>query len=287
MLHYIAETLNEFDLDIPCLTETWLFPSDIDIVRAALLKSHSIAHVPRTTTTGAPGGGVALIYSLAISNIKHGMAAFQVSSFELMGASFSRHRQIINIYVVYRLGHPGTDCAFMEEFGSFLDGLLLVGGNSVICGDFNYWVDDPSSKPFSAELELLDLSNFENFVSFPTQLSGHTLNLILTPAGSEYVKHVEALPIDSDKSDHALILFSLEVMRPHAVKKTITFRSYRNADNNNIVNDFEHILNILDVSSLTAEDCTLWYNNFFNSLENKFCPLISKEILVKANAPLV
>ena len=49
-LHHIAETLNEFD-HILCLTETWLFPSDIDIVRAALPKSHSIAHVPRTTTT--------------------------------------------------------------------------------------------------------------------------------------------------------------------------------------------------------------------------------------------
>ena len=85
--------------------------------------------------------------------------------------------------------------------------------------------------------------------------------------------------------DHALILFSLEVMRPHAVRKTITFRSYRNVDNNSIVNDIEHILNVLDVSSLTAEDCTIWYNNFLNSLENKFCPLISKEILVKADAP--
>ena len=94
----------------------------------------------------------------------------------------------------------------------------------VICGDFDYWVDNPSSKPFSAEfVELLDLSNFENFVSFPTHLSGHTLYLILVPAGSEYVKHVEALPIDSDMSDHALILFSLEVMRPHAVKKTYHF----------------------------------------------------------------
>ena len=218
-----------------------------------------------------------MIYSLAISNIKHGMAAFQASSFELMGPSFSCHRQTINIYIVYRPGHPGTDRAFMEEFGSFLDGLLLVGGNRVICGDFNYWVDNPSSKPFSAEfVELFDLSNFENFVSFATHLSGHTLDLILAPAGSEYAKHVEALPIDSDMSDHALILFSLEVMRPHAVKKTITFLSYRNVDNNSIVYDIEHILNILDVCFITAEDCTIWYNNFFNSLENKFFPITPK-----------
>ena len=199
-----------------------------------------------------------MIYSLAISNIKHGTAAFQASSFELMRASISCHRQTINIYIVYRPGHPGTDSAFMEESGPFLDGILLVGGNSVICGDFNCWVDDPSSKPFSAEfVELLDLSDFENFVSFPTHLSGHTLDLILVPAGSEYVKHDETLPIDSNMSDHALILFSLEVMRPHVVRKTITFLSYRNVDNNSIVNDIEHILNVLDVSSLTAEDCTI------------------------------
>ena len=51
------------------------------------------------------------------------------------------------------------------------------------------------------------------------------------------------------------------------------------------MNDIKYILNILDVSSLTAEDCTIWYSNLFNSLENKFCPLISKEILVKADAP--
>ena len=100
--------------------------------------------------------------------------------------------------------------------------------------------------------------------------------MILAPAGSEYVKHVEALPIDSDMSDHALILFSLEVMRPHAVKKTITFLSYRNVDNNSIVYDIEHILNILDVSFITAGDCTIWYNNFFNPLENKFFPLTPK-----------
>ena len=119
-----------------------------------------------------------MIYSLAISNIKHGMAAFQASSFELMGASFSCHRQTINIYIVYRPGHPGTDRAFMEEFGSFL------GGNSVICGDFHYWVDDASSKPFSAEIvEVLNLINFENFVSFPTHLSGHTLLFDFGPSG--------------------------------------------------------------------------------------------------------
>ena len=42
-LHYIAETFNELDLDILRSTETWLFPSDIDIVRAALPKSDMLS----------------------------------------------------------------------------------------------------------------------------------------------------------------------------------------------------------------------------------------------------
>ena len=119
-------------------------------------------------------------------------------------------------------------------------------------------IGEPCTLIHTPATQLYNEWKIENFVSFPTHLSGHTLDLILVPAGSEYVKHVEALPIDSDMSDHALILFILEVMRPHAVR----IRSYRNVDTNSIVNDIQHILNVLDVSSLTAEDCTIWYSNF-------------------------
>ena len=285
-LHHITETLLEFELDILCLTETWLYPSDIDIVRAALPKSYSIVHVPRASVAGTHGGGVALIYNKAISSMRHVATNSAFSSFELMEAVFTSHHQTTHIYIVYRPGHPGMDRAFMEEFGSFLDSLLEVGGKILICGDFNYWIDDPLSKPFSAEfVELLNLGNFDNFVSFPTHLSGHTLDLILAPSGCDYVKQVEPLPIDSNLSDHALIFFDLELRRPQAIKKSITFRRYHNVDQGSIVNDIEHTLNSADTTSLTAEGLTVLYNEFFHSIEEKYMPLITKEILEKADAP--
>ena len=160
-----------------------------------------------------------------------------------------------------------------------------VGGKIVIYGDFNYWIDDPLSKPFSAEfVELLNLGNFDNFVSFPTHLSGHTLDLILAPSGCDYVKQVEPLPIDSNLSDHALIFFDLELRRPQAIKKSITFRRYHNVDQGSIVNDIEHTLNSADTTSLTAEGLTVLYNEFFHSIEEKDMPLITKEVLEKAEA---
>ena len=263
-----------------------MFPSDIDIVRAALPKSHSIFHVPRTSGAGTPGGGVALIYSVAISNMKHVTGNSIISSFELMEVSFSYHCQAIKIYIVYRPDHPGTDRAFMEEFGSFLDNLLEVGGKILICGDFNYWVDDPSSKPFSTEfMELLDLRNFSNHVSFPTHISGHSLDLVLAPTESDYVEHVEPLPIDNDISDHAMIVFSLGIAKPQAIRKSITFRSYRNMNTEGISNNIEHTLNNINASHLTAESLTTHYNDFFQSLEDKYFPLVAKDILIKVDAP--
>ena len=117
-LAFIAESLKEFDLDFLCLTETWLLQSDIDIIKAALPMTYSLLHVPRLS---GRGGGIALIYSLAISNIKLVTGDLEMSSFELMEVCFGCHQQTFRLALIYRPGHSGTDHAFMEEFGLFLD----------------------------------------------------------------------------------------------------------------------------------------------------------------------
>ena len=82
----------------------------------------------------------------------------------------------------------------------------------MICGDFNYWLDNPSLKPYSTEfVNLLDLNNFSNNVLVPTHISGHILDLVLTPNGSDCVDCVEVLPIDRNISDHAIVTFDLNI----------------------------------------------------------------------------
>ena len=282
-LDHIVEILLEFNLDILCLTETWLFPSDIGIIRAALPSSFSIFHVPRGLVD--TGGGVAVIYSSAL-NMKHEESLPQVASFELIKTKFTCHNETVHIYVVYRPGHSGTDRAFIEEFGSFLEDLLGIGGKILICGDFNYWVDEPLSKPYSMDfLELLEIHNFKNHIAFSTHLLGHTLDLVLSLTDSDFVKDIEGLPIDNDISDHALLIFSLVVARPKAMKKSITFRSYRNIDQDNVANDIMSVLARVDPASSTAEHLALHYNESLKSLEERCFPLIAKEILVKPNSP--
>ena len=92
-LDHIVEVLLEFSLDILCLTETWLLPSDIGVVEAALPNSFSVFHVPRASDRG---GGVAVIYSSALK-MKQESKFMQISSFELMETKFTCHSETIDL----------------------------------------------------------------------------------------------------------------------------------------------------------------------------------------------
>ena len=63
-LCFVSETLQEHDLDLLCITETWLLSCDVATVGASLPGSYSFLHVPRLTAI--KGGGVGLIYRKAV-----------------------------------------------------------------------------------------------------------------------------------------------------------------------------------------------------------------------------
>ena len=48
-VEYIIELLSKFQLDLLCITETWLFESDTGVIEAALSKTHALLHVPRSS----------------------------------------------------------------------------------------------------------------------------------------------------------------------------------------------------------------------------------------------
>ena len=167
-LGYISETLTEFGIDILCLTETWLLESDTGVVTAALPDCYSMLHVPRSGR-GSRGGGVALIYCRSFSAVQ--IVPQHWNSFDIMEIKMTINSQTIRLAVVYRPGHPGTDIDFLADFGTFLESFSLKSGRLLVCGDFNYWLDDPTAKPYSSEfLELIEQNNFRNLVDSPTHI---------------------------------------------------------------------------------------------------------------------
>lgn len=278
---YLIETLLEHHLDLLCITETWLLPSDVSIIEAALPDSYSFLHVPRLS---AIGGGVGLMYSRSLSQLKM-KPTTNVASFELLEVSLGHHCQRFEIAIVYRPGHAGTDRAFMDEFSTFLESILSRNEKIILCGDFNYWLDDPPSKPYTQEFStLLDVNNLRNHVSAPTHISGHTLDLVITADDTDVIRNVVVFPVDHIVSDHAFLLFEVSMARPAKFRKTITFRSYRNLN----VSEAEPIISS-NLANAMASPQTLMqrvdsYNSVLTSVRDQFCPLRTKEIIVRDDA---
>ena len=152
-------------------------------------------------------------------------------------------------------------------------------------GNFNYWLDNPSLKPYTNEfMSLLDINSMSNYVQMPTHIFGHILDLVLTPVGVDLINRVEVSPIDHRISDHALITFELDVIGPSTYSKKIAFRSYRGLNVREATSIIED-----DLLSAVAEGQTTLqrvdsYNRGFTSLRDQFCPLVTKEIRVRGDA---
>lgn len=283
---YIVELLNEFNLDLLCLTETWLLGSDAGVIEAALPRTHELLQVPRPPNLGVRGGGVALVYSRALTGTRLLPLELDLSSFEVMEVVTKRARSVLRVALIYRPGHPGTDLTFMEEFGFFLESFSTKEGKLLICGDFNYWVDDPSRKPYSSEfVRLLDINNLVNHVLSPTHVSGHTLDLVLSMADSSDVVDLEVLPVELNISDHSLILFRSNIPGVSSFKKTITFRKYPAVTDEHSLESVGHALNDVDSSLMSAVQLVDLHNSFFRSLFNDQCPEVSKDIVVRDDSP--
>ena len=282
-LDNITELISEHDLDILCVTETWLLICDVDIVKAALHENYDMFHVSRSDD--GRGGGVAVIYRRGLSSVKL-MCREHFASFEHIEVLVHHMSVVTRIAVVYRPGHAGTDREFLNDFNVFLDALLNMTERSLICGDFNYWIDNPLGKPYSREfITLLDINNIANSVVGPTHVSGHTLDLVLSPTTSDFVREVDVYPVDLRLSDHFLVVFALVHPKVPSISKEVRFRNYRNVDKIAIVRDVGTELRAINTAGFSSSEMERCYNQVMHQTENLYCPEINKTIPVRDGSP--
>ena len=279
----VVEFLFEHDLDMFCITETWLLESDTDVVKAALPRSFTMLQIPRPDD--GRGGGVAIIYKRGLSSVKL-VQGDHFASFEYMEVVVHHASQVTRMGIVYRPGHPGTDREFLSEFDLFLDTFLTKNGRLLICGDFNYWVDNPSGKPYSVEfVNMLNTNNLVNSVAGPTHVSGHTLDLVLSFGGSDCVREVNTLPVDLRLSDHSLVLFSLVHPKISSLRKTIKFRNYSNVDKAMVARGVGSELDGLSTAGFSSAEMVEAYSTLLRNTEDRYCPVITKTIIVRDGFP--
>ena len=173
---------------------------------------------------------------------------------------------------------------FLEEFEKYLDNLLEKCGSPVICGDFNFHIEDPNDHNVKKFVALYQSKGFFQHVTGATHISGGTLDLILTLKSCTDTLNVKNLIVESNTgttSDHYLVYFDIPTLlngldSPESTHtETKHIREYKKMDIDEFREElFCSPLNMIEFKSVDhALDV---YKNTIQSVLDKHAPLTTK-----------
>ena len=185
---HLRDYVIDNDIDILCLSETWLSDTDGAVIAALTPESHVLQHIPRLDKRG---GGVGCLITKSLRCKKQANRKFE--TFECMEIKLSNERTSVTLNIIYKPPQSNFSI-FLQEMESLILDNETHQNNVIYLGDFNTWVDDNNNNDAHIFLELLDTFNLKNFVNEPTCRSGHTLDLVIT---NEQNPLVSDLKVDS------------------------------------------------------------------------------------------
>ena len=244
--------LEDADIDIAAVTETWLASQNNNTTSELSAKGYSIYHFNRDDRKG---GGVALILKNNFKFIKgktFGGETFESIAVSLAGPSSN----MLTFVVVYRFCEIPLS-RFLTEFYEFTEGIYLNCKNVIILGDFNIHINERSNPTILQFYDILSSFNLHQIIEGPTHDLGNTLDLVIHNFCDTTIND---LHIDfSSKSDHAYIFFNLAYEIELQPKKSVTVKNFKDVNLELFKSDIS-----LKVSNFTSNVD----GNFLDVLEN-------------------
>ncbi len=224
---YVAHTLQECQLDIFTVTETWHQETDDVPVQRAAPPGYSIRDRPRPPLPDGrlvTGGGIVVFHrsSLRSSVIPLDM---ELSTFEALCLSIATSHGPITLLSIYRPGSEVPTRQFFDQFSSVLECLITRNSQLLIMGDFNLPLKDQTDPDSISFRDILSQFGLRQHINETTHKLGGFLDLVIT-ADNEQVRDLKVQP--PTISDHAYIQFWLPHLHSqplHAIRKTRGWRS--------------------------------------------------------------
>ena len=277
----VIEFLKETKCDICFVTEAWIKKKDESVIAKIHDLGYEIKFQPRKGSR--VGGGVCVLHLPALSLNKCNVKSYK--SFEILQVTIKSSNSFIRVSTFYRTGHMSVNkrSAFSNELDDYLESLVSLKGEHILCGDFNIHVENKTDKDACLLYSLAETYGFTQIVNQPTQRSGGTLDLLFLKLDSDSKQLAEkSLYIHglchSVTSDHNFIEYLLPFLKdaPKPLKKSISYRNYSDINVDKFCIDFKN--NIANKSFFNMEvngslDC---FNETITEIIDNHAPVINK-----------
>ena len=211
-------------LDFFFMTETWLRPSG-DEVRISQMTPVNCSSNSFPRLTGQ-GGGICVTHSNLFG--PSCISIDEYASFEMSKTHITINNVPLTIFCIYRpppsVKNQLTNSIFINDFENFLDTHIMPLDKFLIIGDFNLHFDCPNDTYVKKCLELFDVRNLLQHTMNPTHKANHIIDWVVT---SKHFSDFKVNVFDNCISDHFLLTFTLDFVKPKKTFKEIMSRDIR------------------------------------------------------------
>ena len=277
----VTEFLKENKCDICFVTEAWIKMKDESVIAELLDLGYEIKFQPRKGSRR--GGGVCVLYKPDLNVNKCNIKSYK--SFEVLQVTIKSLHSFIRVSTFYRTGKLSSNkrAVFINELDNYLESLIRLKGENVLCGDFNIHVENEKHIDTSSLYSVTNSYGFTQIIKESTQRSGGTLDLLFLRDDSNLKQladksiYVHELSY-SLSSDHNFIECFLPFVKdaPKPMKKYQSYRNYNGINIEQFCHDFEISINNRDFFNLELNDSLDCFNNTIAETINIHAPLINK-----------
>ena len=170
------------------------------------------------------GGGVAITHNSTYraSIVK----TADYSGFESIYYDFKLSNTASHLSCIYT--PPGqASVTFFDHFASFLEDTTLGSETIIIAADFNIHVDNPHCASTKKLIDVLDRFFLSQKASFPTHISGHCLDLMITRSEKQFNYNLSPGII---LSDYYTIVCDLTTQASEFERRQVSYRKIKDID---------------------------------------------------------
>jgi exonuclease III len=279
----VVSKLDELDIDICMLQETWLTKGDDSVI--AEIKDYGFEINSRRRTSRSIGGGVAVLYKPYIDIRVNKNKTF--TSFEHMIATVNSKNKLYRIINIYRPDysqkHRVTPITFFVEFSKLLDEIIHLPGVLIITGDFNFHIESPEDSHALQFTNMLEEYSLHQLVMEPTHENGGLIDLVITSDKTSILD--VRIHGDCVGSDHFPILFdtNCHLQRNLNSTKEIWIRDHKKLNVEEFKNDIMRLTNLTTPTG-NVDNAVDYYGRSLINIMNNHCPLEFKRFKKRPNS---
>ena len=271
-------------MDLLFLTETWFKPVG-DEVRVSQMTppNHCTDSFPRTT---GQGGGISITFKNVLQPAIKNTSNVDFQSFELSRSDLLINNHHFTLFCVYRpppsARNQLTNSQFLNEFEHFIDSYTLNLEHFLIVGDFNLHFDNMNDTYVKKMLNVLHTRNMTQLTMSATHKAGHILDWIITRNDRNDIFKIEVF--DNCISDHFMITFRVNIVKPKRCLKDVMSRNIRAID----FDSFNHDLALCNTRVLSAHVDTCKasiYNSELSAVMDSHAPMRTRRVTDRPSAP--